>query len=99
MKIWFATVSLLLLTNCAKQIFEIRSEIEQIPSYEDSQAFFFGGLGQEKEVDAAEICGDNLKVAQVEVERTALDNVLSVVTLFIYTPATARVYCQEDKSS
>ena len=50
-------------------------------------------------MDAAEICGDKLKVAQVEVEQTALDNVLSVVTLFIYTPATARVYCQEDKSS
>ena len=47
MKIWFAALSLLLLTNCAKQIFEIRNDTEQVPSFEDRQAFFFGGLGQQ----------------------------------------------------
>ena len=97
MKIWFAALSLLLLTNCAKQIFEIRNDIEQVPSFEDRQAFFFGGLGQKEEVDAAEICGDKWKVAQVEVKSNALEHILGVVTLFIYTPATARVYCQKDK--
>ena len=46
----------------------------------------------------AEICGDKWKVAQVAVERTALDNIFGVVTFLIFTPATTRVYYQKDES-
>jgi hypothetical protein len=61
---------------------------------EDSQAFFIDGLGQKTTIDAAQACGGAAKVAGVAVEETGLEVLLSVVTLGIYTPRTARVYCK-----
>jgi hypothetical protein len=86
------------LEGCAKQVFllgEINlGEInENQPELEERQNFFAGGLGQTETIDAAGECEKAENVAQLEVERTALDSFLGAVSNNIYTPATARVYC------
>ncbi|MBT0569840.1 hypothetical protein KIK84_05845 [Curvibacter sp. CHRR-16] len=51
-------------------------------------------MGQKKTVDAAQVCGGADKVKGVAVEESAGNVLLSIVTLGIYTPRTARVYCK-----
>ncbi|RLL49982.1 hypothetical protein D8Y20_12415 [Mariprofundus sp. EBB-1] len=59
------------------------------------QTFFISGLGQSKEMDAAQICGGADKVAKVEAQQSAMNIVLGILTAGIYTPRDARVYCSK----
>ncbi len=61
---------------------------------ENSQHFFINGLAQEKEINAAEVCGGIENVSRVEVQETFLNGVLRTVTFGIYSPRDARVYCK-----
>ena len=81
------------LEGCAKQVFLLGEINENQPELEERQNFFAGGLGQTETIDAARECEKAENVAQLEVERTALDSFLGAVSNNIYTPATARVYC------
>jgi uncharacterized lipoprotein YajG len=81
-----------LLSGCATQSFSI-AEAPPKPTVEKRQTFFLGGILQEKSIDAAKTCGGADKVAKVERQETFVDGLLGVVTLGIYTPLTARVYC------
>ena len=89
-----ATVSLL--SGCANQRFNVAGELSAMPSAksEDSQTFFVSGIGQMKSVDAGKVCGGADKVTGVAVEQSATDVLYGVITLGIYTPRTARVYCK-----
>lgn len=93
-----ATVGLLslatILSGCATQTALIRDTKATTPAYTKSQSFFVGGIGQEKTVDAGQICGGADKVASVQSKAEPKDILLSVVTLGIYTPHTATVYCR-----
>ncbi len=83
------------LAGCANQRFNVAGEVVGVvPKVEDSQSFFVDGIGQMKTIDAAQVCGGANKVTGVAVEQTGLDVLLGVVTLGIYTPRTARVYCK-----
>ncbi len=84
-----------LLTGCATQSFDINPAVGPLgaPDLEESQVFFVEGVGQSAVLDAANVCGGAENVARIEVEQTALDSVLDVLTLGLYTPRTARVYC------
>ncbi|EEJ1436193.1 lipoprotein bor, partial [Salmonella enterica subsp. houtenae] len=46
-----------------------------------------------KTVDAAAICGGADKVMRTETQQTFVNGLLGFVTLGIYTPLEARVYC------
>jgi hypothetical protein len=85
-----------LMTGCANQRFNVAGEVSPTASakLEDSQAFFVSGIGQNKTVNAAQVCGGAAKVDGVAVEQSAIDVLLGVVTGGIYTPRTARVYCK-----
>jgi hypothetical protein len=89
-------VATTLLSGCANQRFNVGGELSATPSArsEDSQTFFLSGIGQMKSVNAAQVCGDAGKVQGVAVEQSGLDVLLGMVTLGIYTPRTARVYCK-----
>ncbi len=88
-------VAAVLATGCANQRFNLAGEVPgSVPKVEDSQTFFVDGIGQEKTIDAAQVCGAASKVGAVAVEQTGLDVLLGLVTLGIYTPRTARVYCK-----
>ena len=50
-------------------------------------------LRQKKTVDAAKICGGAENVVKTETQQTFVNGLLGFITLGIYTPLEARVYC------
>ncbi|EEY3570485.1 serum resistance lipoprotein Bor, partial [Escherichia coli] len=50
---------------------------------------------QEKTVDAAKICGGAENVVKTETQQTFVNGLLGFITLGIYTPLEARVYCSQ----
>lgn len=84
------------MVGCANQRFNVAGEVTDASSVkaEDSQSFFISGIGQKQAVDAAKVCGSAAQVSGVAVEQAPMDVLLGVVTLGIYTPRTARVYCK-----
>jgi hypothetical protein len=79
--------------GCSTQTFQMNQGNAVNPQKDEYQHFFIGGIGQEKSMNAAEICGGADKVGKVETELTFLNGLLGVITYGIYTPRTARVYC------
>ena len=57
--------------------------------------FFVSGIGQKKTVDAAKICGGAENVVKTETQQTFVNGLLGFITLGIYTPPEARVYCSQ----
>ena len=55
--------------------------------------FLFLELGRRKLVDAAKICGGAENVVKTETQQTFVNGLLGFITLGIYTPLEARVYC------
>ncbi len=88
------TIAAFVLVGCANQRFNVAGDLSTAPKSEESQTFFVSGIGQQKTVDAAKVCGGAAKVDGVAVEQAPLDVLLGVVTFGIYTPRTARVYCK-----
>lgn len=84
-----------LLTGCATQTYYIHGDRDALPDEKQLQAFFVSGIGQEQEMDAAEICGGAHNVAKVQSKLNFLDGFLGVISWGIYTPRTAMVYCVE----
>lgn len=81
------------LTGCAQQSFTIRHDLSENPQLETSQTFFLHGIGQTKTIDASKVCGSADKVVRTEVKQSGVDVLLQVITLGIYTPHHASVYC------
>ena len=94
----FAILStFLLLSACATQRFDLISgPIQSAPTFDESQTFWIGGVGQSSEIDASKICGSTNKVMRIETQPTAGDIALSIITLGIYTPRHMRVICKQD---
>ena len=88
-----AVVTATLLSACATQQFSVSGNAGGSAKMEDSQTFFLSGIGQTQTVDAAKVCGGASKVRAVEVVANPLDLLLGAVTFGIYTPRTAKVYC------
>ena len=57
--------------------------------------FFVSGIGQKKTVDAAKICGGAENIVKTETQQTFVNGLLGFITLGIYTPLEARVYCSQ----
>ena len=49
----------------------------------------------EETVDAAKICGGTENVVKTETQQTFVNGLLGFITLGIYTPLEARVYCSQ----
>ena len=92
-KLIIAAVAATVLSGCAQQTFNLRDYIAEQPAHVTKQAFFVNGIGQEQTIDAAKICGGANKVVRTEVQESGMDVFLHVVSLGIYTPREARVYC------
>ena len=89
-----ATLTLSMLSGCATQSLLLRPSQNANPTAEKAQTFYISGLGQQRVMNAAEVCNGQANVARVESVQTPRDILLSLVTLGIYTPRTAKVYCQ-----
>ena len=83
-----------LLGGCAAQTFYINGTSQAQPSEQNSQHFFVSGIGQRKITDAAEVCGGTDKVAAIETQQTFINGFLAFITLGIYTPRDAKIYCK-----
>ena len=55
---------------------------------------FFVLAWAEETVDAAKICGGAENVVKTETQQTFVNGLLGFITLGIYTPLEARVYCR-----
>tara|TARA_Y100001960_G_scaffold226116_1_gene236813 strand:- start:1478 stop:1780 length:303 start_codon:yes stop_codon:yes gene_type:complete len=93
----FLIISLLVLTSCARQTFNISDERGELT--EDKMVHFFvGGIGQEDTLNAAKICGGSAKVTQVESHLNPADALLGFFTQGLYAPKHGKVYCQTGES-
>jgi hypothetical protein len=93
-KIISALAVTLVLSACATQTVSINDGAGMLKK-EDAQAFFVSGLGQTQTIDAAAVCGGAANVAKVERTQSPLNILLGFVTLGIYTPYDAKVYCNK----
>jgi len=94
-KLVIAAAISLLATGCAQQTFVMDASQNTNEATElTTHHFFVDGIGQSKQIDAAQVCGSADNVAKVEVQATFVDVVLRTVTFGIYTPREARVYCK-----
>ena len=99
MRIIFLVLALALSTGCATQTHYVNSvPINEEPSSPSKQSwnhFFIGGIGQEQERDAAEICGGAEKVVKTSVQNSFLNGLVNILSYGIYTPRTSKVYCAD----
>ncbi len=82
-------------TGCATQTYQLSDAKVEKPTHEERQTFFVEGIGQSQMINAAEICGGAENIIKIESEETAADVGLYIITLGIYSPRTAKVYCKE----
>ena len=92
-KMLLATLALLI-TGCAQQTFTVQNKPAVAPRL-ITHHFFVSGIGQKKTVDAAKICGGAENVVKTETQQTFVNGLLGFITLGIYTPLEARVYCSQ----
>lgn len=64
------------------------------PDHEQSYGFGLGGVIGETTIDVERICRGS-KVTKMQAVSTVGDQLLGVITLGLYTPRTARVWCEE----
>lgn len=87
--------SALFIAACSNQTAYLKGNVPAKLSYEENQSFFLYGIGQERVVNAVEICGGEEKISKVESQLTGGNILVGLVTLGIYTPRVSRVYCQQ----
>ena len=95
LKSWSAALfAAILLTGCATVTIrpEGGTKVAGKPDYEKTKPYFFWGLMKEHTINVAEVCGDK-KVEQVQSQATFLNGFLGAITLGIYAPRTAKVWC------
>jgi hypothetical protein len=62
------------------------------PTYEQRQDFFLWGLVGESHIDTNKVCKHG--VSQLQSQTTFVDGLLGVVTLGIYAPTSAKIWCK-----
>ena len=87
--------SVVLLTGCAKAT--IRPDggdriLTERADYDESESFFLWGLAGTGEVNLNRVC-DGKKVEQMQTQFAPGDTIVTLLTIGIYSPKTARVWC------
>lgn len=70
-------------------------KVSSEPSYSSSKAFFFWGLAGSAHINTTAICHGKRPV-QMQSQKTFVDGLLSVLTIGLYSPRTASVWCTEE---
>jgi hypothetical protein len=71
------------------------SKVSSEPTYVASQSFYLFGLIGVRHVNVDEVCNGR-PVLQMQTQQTASDTLLGLVTLGIYSPYTAKVWCEKE---
>ena len=80
---------------CSTDVYRSNKPAAVAPKETITHHFFVSGIGQKKTVDGAEICGGAENVVKTETQQTFVNGLLGFITLGIYTPLEARVYCSQ----
>ncbi len=68
---------------------------DAVLAYDERQSFFLGGvLPSEMHLRASDLCGPKQQLEKVETKFSALDVLLNIVTLEIYSPKTVQGWCR-----
>lgn len=91
-----ALLAAVMLTGCASVTVrpEGGAKLSSEPTYNASKNYFFWGLKGEHTIDVQEICAGK-GVDQLQSQKTFKDGFLGAITLGIYAPKTAKVWCKE----
>ena len=92
-KMLLATALALLIAGCSTDVY-CSKQTGNGSTKTITHHFFVSGIGQ-KTVDAAKICGGAENVVKTETQQTFVNGLLGFITLGIYTPLEARVYCSQ----
>lgn len=93
-KIAMASLLAILASGCTTQTYLMANGGNSTASYNKMQPFFVSGIGQEQEVNAAEVCDGADKIAKVQTQQTFLNGLLGNLTYGLFTPRQIRVYCK-----
>ena len=74
---------------------EAKAKITTKPTYQESKSFFIFGLVGEHHINVTEICKGK-EPLQMQSQQTFSDGLLTVLTLGIYAPHTAKVWCPQE---
>ena len=74
-----------------------KARLSTEPDYESRKSYFLWGLVGEHSVDAKKICGRSA-VRQMQAQDTFVDSLLGIITLGIYRPRTAKVWCNRRRT-
>jgi len=75
-----------------------QGKLESPPTYSEKQPLYLFGFVGEPHVNVKKICGDN-KIRQLQTIDQFSDRLLGIVTLGIYTPRTAKVWCEDNEAT
>ena len=94
-KMLLATALALLITGCAQQTFTVQNKPAAVAPKETITIISsFLELGEEN-CRCSQICGGAENVVKTETQQTFVNGLLGFITLGIYTPLEARVYCSQ----
>ncbi|PCK09328.1 MAG: Bor family protein [Alteromonadaceae bacterium] len=65
------------------------------PNFEQRYTYWFWGFRGRHAVNVREVCQDK-KMAQIQALHTLSDTFFSLITVGIYAPRTARIWCKKD---
>jgi hypothetical protein len=93
-------ITALVLSSCSTVTLRDRgvAKIDSEPTYSDSKPFFLWGIVGKNHVDVKTVCNGRGAV-QLQSQQTFVDGLLGVITLGIYSPRTAKVWCNEGGQS
>jgi hypothetical protein len=72
-------------------------DLQLPPQYSESKPFYLGGLIGEHTINTQEICNAR-PVSQMQTRYDAMDVLWGAVTLGIYLPRTAKVWCERKQA-
>ena len=80
--------------RCAQQTFTVQNKPAAVaPKETITHHFFVSELG--RNLSMVKICGGAENVVKTETQQTFVNGLLGFITLGIYTPLEARVYCSQ----
>lgn len=95
---WLMVCVFLSLTACASVTMRPYGgeKVTTKPSFQVTKTYYWWGLKGEHTIETEKVC-DKRRVLQMQSITTLSNWALQVITLGIYAPRTAKVWCEEEK--
>ena len=94
-KMLLATALALLIAGCAQQTFAVQNKPAAVAPETITHHFFVSGIERRKLSMQPKFGGAENVIEKQETQQTFVNGLLGFITLGIYTPLEARVYCSQ----